>query len=793
MFKNYVIVAFRNMRKNKAHAFINITGLSVGMAVVMLIGLLIWSELSFNKYHKHYDRIAQVMLNQTFNGRIDTWVSVPIPLDIEMRKTYGSDFEHIAMTSWTDAHVLAAGDKKLSFRGNFMDKEGPEIFSLNMLKGSRNGLNDPSSIMISQSVSKALFGNIDPMGKTIRLDHDGDFHVSGVYEDLPDNSSLHEITFLAPWDFYKSNKLNKSLIDDWGDDSWQMYVQIADQTDMAKVSEKIKKLILKKADPRDARFNPLIFLHPMSKWRLYSEFRNGVNTGGAIQYIWLFGMIGAFVLVLACINFMNLSTARSEKRAKEVGIRKAIGSLRSQLIRLFYYESMLTALFAFALALLLVMLILPFFNGLADKKITILWTNPFFWIFSAGFTLLTGLIAGSYPALYLSGFQPVKVLKGNFKAGPMAAIPRKVLVVLQFTVSAILIIGTIIVYNQIQFTKNRPVGYDRNALVSIELTNSDLMNHFTQVRSDLLKSGSIMEVAESSSSTAGIENSRSGLEWKGKDPAMTDDFGNIRVTTEYGKTVGWQIIEGRDFSSQLATDSTALILNEAAVKYMGLKNPIGETVRFAKKDHHVIGVIRNMVMDSPYDPAKQAIYYITPADFSYVIIRINPNISMHDALKKIESVCKVYNPSVPFSYKFADEEYARKFRGEERIGKLASFFAALAIFISCLGLFGMATFMAEQRIKEIGVRKVLGATVLNLWALLSREFVLLVSISLVIAIPLSYYFMNNWLQHYEYRSSIPWWAFAATGIGAIFITLLTVSFQSIKAAMMNPTKSLKTE
>ena len=424
---------------------------------------------------------------------------------------------------------------------------------------------------------------------------------------------------------------------------------------------------------------------------------------------------------------------------------------------------------------------------------TILWNNGLFWILSAGFTLFTALIAGSYPALYLSSFRPVKVLKGVFKAGKLAAVPRKALVVLQFTVSVVLIVGTIIVFNQIQFAKNRPVGYNRNGLLYIGMQTDDLHNHFDAVSADLKSSGAVTWMAQSSSPTSGVENNRSGLQWKGKDPAMTDDFGNIRVTTDYGKTVGWQFIEGRDFSNQYLTDSSALIINEAAVKYMGLKNPVGENIRVGRKDYHVIGVVKDMVMNSPYEPAKQTIYYITHEDFSYVIIRINPNISAHDAIQKIEAVCKTYSPSVPFSYQFADEAYAKKFSDEERIGKLASLFAILAIFISCLGLFGMATFTAEQRIKEIGVRKVLGASVFSLWRLLSKDFIILVMISLLIATPVAYYFMGQWLQHYEYRTAMPWWVFGAAGAGAIVITLLTVSYQSIKAALMNPTKSLKTE
>ncbi|SDP87315.1 ABC-type antimicrobial peptide transport system, permease component [Mucilaginibacter sp. OK268] len=793
MLKNYLKIAWRNLIKNKASSFINVGGLAVGMTVAMLIGLWIWDELSFDKYHQTYDRVAIVMQHEVFNGNINTGAPIPLPLDAELRKNYGSDFKHLALSSWTSSHILNVDDKKISYKGNFMGAEAPEMLSLRMLQGSRGGLKDPSSILISQSVAKALFGDANPMNKVIRLDNKDGFKVSGVYEDLPNNTTFHDVAFIGPWEYYIHAPGNERSPTDWGDNSLLMYVQVADHADMAKVSAKIKTIKLDKLEREDKKFNPLLFLQPMSKWHLYSEFKNGVNTGGAIQYVWIFGIIGIFVLLLACINFMNLSTARSEKRAKEVGIRKAVGSLRGQLIKQFFCESFLIATLAFAFSLLLLWLAMPWFNDIAGKQMAILWNSPFFWLACIGFTLFTGVIAGLYPALYLSSFNPVKVLKGTFKAGRFAALPRKVLVVTQFTVSVILIIGTIIVFKQIQFAKNRPVGYSRDGLVDIEVTNDDLHKHFDALRTDLLQSGAVAEIAESTSSTTGVNNHRGDVGWKGKDPSMTSFFGNISVSTNYGKAVGWQFTDGRDFSSRSVADSTAIVLNEAAVKYMGLKNPVGEIVRVGKWDMTVIGVVKDMVMESPYEPVKQSLFRIGHGAMDDVLIKINPKMSAHDALGKIETICKTYSPSVPFSYRFADDEYARKFATEERIGKLASSFAMLAIFISCLGLFGMASFMAEQRVKEIGVRKVLGASVFGLWRLMSRDFVSLIIIALFIATPVAYYFMHGWLQHYTYRAELSWWIFALTGAGATIITLLTISYQSIRAALANPVKSLRSE
>jgi len=792
MLKIYLQSAMRNLTKNKAHTFINVAGLSVGMAVAILIGLWIMDELSFDKYHKNYDSIAQVMQHQMINTDYRTQVQVPIPLGEELRTTYGGNFRQIVMSSMTESHVLAAAARKITQTGNYMQAGAPELFSLKIKQGDGAGLKDPSSILLSQSAATALFGNAVAVNQTVRIDNELDLKVAGVYEDLPFNCTLNKLQFIAPWEQMKHLKNN---LQNWGNNGWQIYVRLTDKADLNAVSAKIKNAKMDKANNGDQRFNPVIFLHPMSRWHLYSEFKNGVNTGGRIQYLWLFGTIGVLVLLLACINFMNLSTARSERRAKEVGIRKAIGSLRGQLIGQFFAESVLVAAFAFAFALLLVQLALPFFNEVAGKRITVPGNNLFFWLLGIGFTLITGLIAGSYPALYLSSFQPVKVLKGTFRMGAMAAAPRKVLVVTQFAVSVMLIIGTIIVFRQIRFAENRPVGYSRDGLLAIETVTPDVHQHYEAFRDDLIKTGAIVEMAESSSPTTESRNEQSNFDWNGRDKSTnTQAFMTAGISQKFGKTVGWQFIQGRDFSTEsTGADHLGFVVNGSAAKLMGFKNPVGETIHWVGYNFTIIGVIKDMVIQSPFDPVVPAIFYLAPWRIGVLNIKINPRVSASYALGKIETAFKKYCPSEPFAYKFADDEYARKFATEERVGQLASFFAVLAIFISCLGLFGMASFMAEQRIKEIGVRKVLGASVFNLWGLLSRDFVVLVIISVLIAAPAAYYFMHNWLQNYQYRTEITWWIFAVAGAGALVVTLATVSFQAIRAALMNPVKSLRTE
>jgi ABC-type antimicrobial peptide transport system permease subunit len=531
----------------------------------------------------------------------------------------------------------------------------------------------------------------------------------------------------------------------------------------------------------------------MSQWHLYTGWDKTGELEGRIQYVRLFGIIAVFVLLLACINFMNLSTARSEKRAKEVGIRKAVGSVRAQLISQFFSESLLVVTFAFAVSLLLVFLMLPLFNEVADKKLTLLWTNPVFWLAGIGFSLITGLVAGSYPAFYLSSFQPVKVLKGTFRVGRFAAIPRKVLVVVQFTVSVTLIIGTTIVFRQIQHAKNRPIGYDRNGLITVTMNTPELYKDYNTLRNALLESNGAIEMSTSSTPATDLNSQNGGFDWEGKDPNFKDSFGTIAVTHDFGKTVGWQFVQGRDFSRKFSTDSSGIVLNETAVRYMGIKNPVGKIMKWNGKPFQIVGVVKDMVMGSPFEPVYQTVFMMDYNWAGVINIKLNPNLSAGESLKKIEAVFKKFNPGSPFDYKFSDQEYERKFIAEERIGQLASIFAVLAIFISCLGLFGLASFVAEQRTKEIGIRKVLGATVPNLWGLLSKDFVLLVIVSCVISVPIAWYFLSDWLQKYEYRTELSWWIFVAAAAGALTITLLTVSFQAIKAALMNPVKSLKSE
>jgi ABC-type antimicrobial peptide transport system permease subunit len=535
-----------------------------------------------------------------------------------------------------------------------------------------------------------------------------------------------------------------------------------------------------------------MFLHPKKDWHLRADFDGGVNVGGRIQYVWLFGIIGLFVLLLACINFMNLSTARSEKRAREVGVRKAIGSTRPQLIVQFFAESFLVVVIAYLLALGIVILSVPFFNQVADKQMGILWLNPIFWLCGLVFILFTSIIAGSYPAFYLSSFRPVKVLKGTFRAGRFASLPRKVLVVLQFSVSVILIIGTIVVYRQIEYAKNRPIGYNKSSLVTVN-SNGVLHSKFEMLRNELKSSNLIVDMAESTSPTTDVYNSNGGFDWEGKDPSLGVDFPNSGVTYEFGKVIGWKIKEGRDFSRDFATDSLAFILNESAVKFIGFKDPIGKTIKWNDQAFTVIGVVYDMLVESPYKPVRASMFHIDTEMQNVTIIKVNPTLPAGEAIAKIEAAFKKIDPASALSFNFVDEQFARKFGDEERIGKLASVFAILAVLISCLGLFGLASFVAEQRTKEIGIRKVLGATVYNLWTLLSTNFLMLVCIACVVATPLAWFGMSQWLSKYDYRTEINWWIFAAAIFGALLITIITVSFQAIKAALSNPVKSLRTE
>ncbi|HEY4336205.1 MAG TPA: ABC transporter permease [Puia sp.] len=803
MLKNYLRVAVRNLVRDRMHSFIHITGLAIGMAIALLIGLWVRDERGFDRENPHYERVARVMQDQTTNGVHSANVSMPLPLANLLRTTYGGNFVRVVAAWWSQEYVLASGDKKLRQKGRFMEPGAAEVMGLSFLRGD-GGLDDPHSILLSASAAKAVFGDKDPVGQTMTIDVNMVVRVKGVFADVPYHSYFKDVLFVAPFALFAgANPWVKEIQNDWGYDVTELFVLLRDGVDEPRLSASLRNSTLDKLkdNPLGAAYHPQVFLHPMSRWHLYSGFGKGITAGGNthstgnIQFVWLFATIGFFVLLLACINFMNLATARSERRAREVGIRKAVGGLRRQLIAQFYCESVVVALAAFVVAAVLVVLALPFFNGLADKRIAIGFGSPLIWIVGVGFALFTGLLAGSYPALYLSSFRPVAVLKGAFKAGPRAGVPRRVLVVLQFTVSVLLIIGTLVVYRQIQFAKDRVVGYDQGGLLSMAVHTPGFAGRAETARQELLRTGVVEEAAIASSSTSVIWDIWSGYSWRGKDPAVQGDFASIGMSPEYGKTLGWKVVAGRDFSRELATDSSAAVINEAAVKFMGLKNPVGERIKRADgRVFTVIGVVHDVVVNSPYERVQQTIYtYWHDYDRVYFFIRMKPGAAMGSALASIRQAFLRAVPTEPFDYQFPDEEYAKKFAAEARIGKIAAFFAVFALFISAMGIFGMASFMAEQRRKEIGVRRVLGGSVTHIWVLLSREFIVLTGLSFFIGGPAGYYFMRRWLEGYVFHAGIPWWVFAATGLGLLAVTLATVSWQAVRAALMNPATVLRSE
>jgi ABC-type antimicrobial peptide transport system permease subunit len=803
MYKSYFKIGWRNLVKNKGYSLINIGGLALGMAVAMVIGLWVFDELSYNKYHKNYSRIAQVMKGGHFDGRHYVGqTSLPYPLIDELKSNYGANFKHIVPTMGGSDGVLSIQDKKISKTGMFIGEEGPEMLTLNMIHGTWRGLKDMNSIMISESTSAALFGDSDPVNQIVKINNEKEATVTGVFEDFPKNTQFYGVQFFRPWEF-AINDGAWIKQQGWDNHFLQIYAEIQPhatfESTTANIIDAEVKAIKGLAYMKDElKYNYEILLLPMSDWHLRADFKEGVLQSGPMQLVWFIGSIGVFVLLLACINFMNLSTARSEKRAKEVGIRKAIGSIRRQLIGQFLSESFLVVVFAFTIAIVLVVAALPMFNELSGKAMDMPWSQSWFWISSLAFLLVTGLLAGSYPALYLSSFKPVSVLKGVLRAGRFASIPRRVLVVVQFTVSVMLIICTGVIYNQLIFVKNRPVGYQRDGLLMIPKKSDEFNKKAEALKAELKNSGAVTEIAESGGMVTSVWSGNGGFSQNGKSLDQNRGYGTLGVSHDFGRAVGWQFIEGRDFSKEIASDSSGIVINEAAAKFMGLKNPTGQVIHWKNgpwrvdKDLVILGVIKDMVMESPFAPVSPIVYF-TMGWKGWLMLRVTPGMPLQEALPKIEKVFNNIIPDIPFDYKFANAEYAAKFSTEDRIGKLAAVFAALAIVISCLGLFGLASFVAEQRTKEIGVRKVLGASVANLWRMLSKEFVVLVILSCIIAAPLSYYILYNGIRQYEYKTEIGWWIFASAAFGALIITLLTVSYQSIKAALANPVQSLRTE
>jgi putative ABC transport system permease protein len=789
MLNSYFRIALRQLLKNKGYSFINIAGLATGMAIALLIGLWVRDECSFDHYSPNHSRIACGMVIQA-SPQSRSYMSDVVTniMGTTFRSQYKDLFTRTAQYCDGGTGILVnTGDKTVTSNAIWAQSTLPSMFAFQLLRGTLPDEKDPSTAIIAQSLATSLFGGTDPIGKSVKVYNNVVFRISAVYADLPRNTTFYNTQLVMPW-YNNENKYHNSSTD-WDDHSEYLYVELAPGVTAAQATARIN--LLPTPHIKECRETALVY--PLDREHLYYDSSEGYpDHSGRIRFVWLFGIIGAFVLLLACINFMNLSTARSEKRAKEVGIRKTIGSVRQQLIAQFLSESILVTFIALFFALLIVALTLPYFNDLSAKDMRIPLANPFFWLITLGFATITGLLAGSYPAFYLSSFRPVQVLKGSFKAGRYASLPRQILVVLQFTVSLTLVIGTIVVFRQIMVIKDRPVGYTREGLVNVGISTPELQKHYEALRTDLIQKGLAENVAASDMTTTGFGNGNS-IDWPGKrQDQQSQMFRNVNITPDYGRTIRWTVLKGRDLSRDFPTDSGALVINEAAAKFIGVKDPIGLPMNFYGMHYVCVGVVKNILANSPYDSIEPALF-MGGRYINNIIIRIKPGLSTHTALAAMEPVFKQYNPASPFMYRFVSDDYAAKFAEEERTGQLAAVFTALAIFISCLGLFGLAAFVAEQRTKEIGVRKVLGASLPTLWGLLSKDFLKLTAIAILISIPLSWYGMSKWLSGYHYSAPLSWWIFAAASAGLLLITLITVSFQSLKAALISPVKSLRSE
>ena len=786
MIKSYFKIAVRNLRNKLTFSIINITGLAVGMAGAILIFIWVQNEYSFDNFHAHKNDLYKVFNRTVPPGEIFT-SDVTASL---LGKTLKDDYPEVKNTArvyWTMNRLFNYGDKSIKAKGNDVDQPFLSMFSFPLLEGNaEHALDEVHSVVITSTLAKKIFSDADPINKLVKINNKDLYKVTGVLKDLPNNTQF-DFDYLVA---LPAGGVNPYGGMDWGESDFNTYVQLQPGADINKVNAKIRNVVTRHAPT----YKQDEFLYPLTKMRLYSNFENGLPVGGRIATVRLLLAIAGIILLIACINFMNLSTAQSQKRAREVGVRKVMGASRLWLAGQFLSESLLIAALSGVIALVLVKLCLPAFNQLTEKQLDLNFADPLFWMAFAGFILFTGLLAGSYPAFLLSGFRPVKVLKGTLATTGSFFNPRKVLVVLQFSVAIVLVVSTIVVYRQIRFGQNRDTGYNINNLAEVRI-EGDIKKNFDLIKNELLNSGAATAVCRTSLDVT-VDGSRAGgLNWDG----ITDDqrklvFSMFGTSGDFVKTMGLKLIDGRDIDfGAYPSDSAACMLNESAVTQMGLAHPIGKVIHSGNVSYTVVGVFKDFIIESPYINVNPMLVQGSKTWAHNTVIRLNPAKGIPQDLQLAGSIFKKYNPAYPFTFQFADKEYQEKFNDQQQTGSLAFVFAGLTIFISCLGLFGLASFMAENRSKEIGIRKVLGASVASITGMLTREFVSLVIIAIVIATPVAWWAASKWLQDFTYRIQIGWLTFVLAGGVAIVIAVITVSSQSVKAALTNPVKSIKAE
>jgi len=789
MFKNYFKTAFRNLWKNKTYSFLNVFGLAVGIACAGLIFLWVEDEWSYNHNNTRKDQLYQVLENQAYEGKTYTFAATPGLLAPVMKDELPG-IKNTCRLTWNQYTLFGLGEKTIYERGFYADSSLFSMFTVTFVQGNKeNAFQQLHSLVISEKMAKKFFGDqSDILGKTLKVDNKEEYVINGVFKDLPDNTTIR-FDWLAPFKIYHDQN---SWLNEWGNNGIQTFVELDEKTDVVALNKKLDGYI--KSKDTSATAQP--FLFGMNEWRLYNKFEEGKQAGGRIQYVRMFSIIAWIILLIACINFMNLATARSEKRAKEVGVRKVLGAGKKILVAQFIGEAMVMAFISLLFAIAIIYFVLPAFNLLVEKKLIIGLENPAHILSLVLIGLVCGLVAGSYPSLYLSSFNPIWVFKGLNIKGSGAAYIRKGLVVVQFTISIVLIISTIIVYSQIQHIKNRDLGYNKENVIQTGL-RGEMKNNFGVIKNQLLASGYVENAAMSNLNQLYMGSSTGDFSWKGKDPSkkilVTQDI----ISPEYISTMGIKISKGRDFYPDSKSDSLNLIVNETLAKLIAKDtrndDVTGSILRRDSVNYTIIGVVKDFVFDDMYGKSDPLVFQCYPEYFGYMYVRLKENANTEKAIPKIESIIKSSNPGYPFNYIFVDDEFDRQFKSEMLIGKLSRIFALLAIVITCLGLFGLAAYTAERRTKEIGIRKVLGASIPGITSLLSKDFLKLVIISSVISFPLAWWFLHKWLQNYAYRTQINWWVFIVAAALALFIALFTISFQAIKAALANPVKSLRTE